>query len=150
MGRPGIDYIGVTTPFYCHDGKGKFVMHKRSKHCRDEVGTWDFGGGQVEFGETLTEAVLREVKEEYGCEGEITGRIPAESILRTQNGVKTHWVAISFFVKVNPSDVGINEPLKIDTLRWFTLPSLPSPLHSGVKITLSKYRSYFEEQAQCR
>ena len=29
----GVDYIGVTVVFYCHDGKGNFLMHKRSKNC---------------------------------------------------------------------------------------------------------------------
>jgi len=27
----GIDYIGITTPFYCNDGKGNFLFHKRSQ-----------------------------------------------------------------------------------------------------------------------
>ncbi len=148
MSQPGIDYIGVTTPFYCHDGKGNFVMHRRSKNCRDEQGTWDFGGGKVELGETLAESVLREVHEEYGVDGVITGLVPAHDIFRKQNGVKTHWLAVPFFVKVDPEKVRINEPHKMDEMGWFRLNTLPSPLHSGVKMTLEKYKSYFEEQ--CR
>lgn len=34
----GIDFIGITCVFYCHDGQGNFLMHKRSKNCRDEIG----------------------------------------------------------------------------------------------------------------
>lgn len=146
MGQPGVDYIGVTTPFYCHDGQGKFVMHKRSKNCRDEIGTWDFGGGQVEFGETLEQCVFREVREEYGCKGEITGCIPAHDIFRVQNGIKTHWLVVPFFVLVDPKHIRINEPHKVDDLDWFTLDAFPSPLHSGVQMTLAKYRNLFEEQ----
>lgn len=86
--RAGIDYIGITTPFYCNDGKGKFLFHKRSKNCRDEQGAWDPGGGQLEFGQSLENSVLREVIEEYGCAGEIQGLLPAHSIFRTSNGKK--------------------------------------------------------------
>jgi hypothetical protein len=53
MTKPGIDFIAVTPPFYCHDGQGNFVLHTRSKQCRNEVGTWNFGGGKREVGETL-------------------------------------------------------------------------------------------------
>ncbi len=128
---PGIDYIGITTPFYCIDGDGKLLMHKRSINCRDEQGMWDCGGGQLEFGETPEEGVLREVKEEYGCDGEIVGQLPAISVFRKQNGKDTHWLALPFIVKVNPKHVVINEPEKIDELGWFTLIELPQPLHSA-------------------
>lgn len=50
--RQGFDYIGVTTVFYCHDGKGNLLLHKRSQTCRDEKGRWDCGGGALKFGET--------------------------------------------------------------------------------------------------
>ena len=99
--KSGIDYIGITTPFYCNDGKGTFVFNKRSHNARDEHGKWDLGGGQLHFGENLQEAVLREVKEEYGCEGDIQEQLPAHSIFRNLNGHDTHWLAIPFFVKVD-------------------------------------------------
>src|SRR5215213_2336602 len=92
--RPGIDYIGITTPFYCNDGEGNFVLHKRSESARDEQGTWDFGSGQLGFGEQIQEGMLRELFEEYGVIGEIQEQVPAHSIIREQNGRTTHWVAI--------------------------------------------------------
>ncbi len=141
----GTDYIGVTTPFYCNDGKGNFLLHKRSKNCRDEHGAWDPGGGQVEFGESLEESVLREVTEEYGCKGVIQKQVPAHSVLRTHNGVKTHWIAIPFFILVEKSEVINNEPLKIDEIGWFRLNKLPQPLHSGFKFSFKKYRNYFKK-----
>ena len=55
--KPGIDYIGVSTPFYCHDGQGNFLFHKRSQKCRDEQGRWDTGSGKLEFGLTVEENV---------------------------------------------------------------------------------------------
>src|SRR5690349_10561187 len=63
--KRGVDYIGVSCVFFCHDGKGNYLLNKRSNKCRDEIGNWDPGGGALEFGERPEEAVRREIKEEY-------------------------------------------------------------------------------------
>lgn len=142
--RPGIDYIGISTPFYCHDGQGHFLLHKRSAQCRDEHGHWDPGSGELDFGLTPEANVLKEVREEYGCEGSIEGGLPPHSILRQHGDQRTHWLAIPFFIRVNPAEVKINEPDKIDELGWFGLDDLPQPLHTGFAFTLARYRSQFK------
>lgn len=143
--KPGLDYVGISTPFYCNDGQGKFVLHKRSQNCRDEQGHWDTGSGQLGFGETVEKSVLREVAEEYGCQGEIQEQLPPHSIIREHNGQRTHWLIIPHFVKVDPKEVKINEPEKADEFGWFTLDNLPKPLHTGFQYTLKKYKQYFEK-----
>jgi 8-oxo-dGTP diphosphatase len=143
--KPGLDYIGISTPFYCNDGNGLFVFHKRSQNCRDEQEKWDTGSGKLEFGLTPEENVLKEVKEEYGCQGEIQEKLPAHSIFRELHGQKTHWLVIPFFIKVDPSAVKINEPEKIDELNWFTLNNLPTPLHTGFNFTFNAYQDYFKK-----
>ena len=94
--RPGIDYVGITTIFFCHDGKGNFLFHKRSDKCRDEHGRWDTGSGKLEHGLTLRENVLKEIEEEYGCVGVIDEELPPLDIFREHNGEKTHWLAVPF------------------------------------------------------
>ena len=143
--KAGIDFIGVTTPFYCNDGKGNFLLHKRSSIARDEQGKWDFGGGQLEFGEEVQAGVLREVQEEYGLKGIIQEQLEAHSIIRTQNGIKTHWLAIPFFVKVNIKKAKIIEITKVSQIGIFTLDKLPKPLHSGVKFTMKQYLKNFQK-----
>lgn len=141
--KAGVDYIGISTPFYCHDGKGRFVLHKRSNACRDEHGRWDAGSGQLEFGEDPTEGVLREVFEEYGVKGEITDQLPAHSILREHQGVKTHWLVIPFFVKVDIKRVTRGDPDKMLKIDFFTLDNLPVPLHSGLQMTMTRFPRHF-------
>jgi ADP-ribose pyrophosphatase YjhB (NUDIX family) len=141
----GIDYIGVTTPFYCNDGKGNFLLHKRSKKCRNEIGRWDPGSGKLEFGLTGEENVLKEVGEEYECKGTIQEQVPAHSILRTHNGLKTHWLAVPSFILVDPKKVKNNDPEKIDEIGWFTLDTLPEPLHTGFYYTFTHYKSCFKK-----
>ena len=58
----GYDYVGISTPFYCHDGDGNILMHKRSVQCRDEQGKWDIGGGGIEFGDKVEDALRKDPK----------------------------------------------------------------------------------------
>lgn len=145
--KAGIDYIGITTPFYCVDEKGLFLLHKRSKNCRDEIGVWDAGGGQLEFGQTLEESVLREVAEEYGARGQILEKLPPYTLLRKHDGVKTHWVAIPYLIRVKHDEVKNNDPGKIDEIGWFALDHLPSPLHPGMKHAIQNCAVYFRKYA---
>jgi 8-oxo-dGTP diphosphatase len=143
--KAGLDYPGVTTVFYCHDGQGNFLLHKRSQNCRDEQGRWDAGGGKLEFGVSLEENVLREVKEEYGCVGVIEEQLPPLDIFREHDGAKTHWVAVTFFVRVNRDEARNNEPESIDEIGWFRLDNLPAPLHTGLQHTIKTLAPYFEK-----
>lgn len=143
--KAGFDYIGISTPFYCTDGKGKYLFHKRSKKCRDEQGRWDSGSGEIDFGQTPEQSVLREVQEEYGCTGKIIGKLPPTALFRNHNGQKTHWIIFPFFIKVNPRNVRINEPEKIDEIGWFTLNNLPKPLHTGFLYMFKRYRKHFND-----
>ena len=144
----GIDYVGVTTPFYCVDGKGNILMHKRTKECRDEHGKWDTGSGKLEFNLSLEENVLQEVLEEYGCKGEILEQLPAHDIFREQNGIKTHWIAVPFFIKINPKEVKNGEPHKIEDITWFPINKLPAPLHTGFAYTFNRYKKVFEKYSK--
>lgn len=128
--RRGIDYIGVTINFIIHDGQGNVLLQKRSQNCRDEQGKWDIGGGALEFGEKLEDAVKREVFEELKTEAREVKFLKAYEALRDNNGTPTHWMAFVHAVLVDPKDIEIGEPHKIDEIGWFTSANLPSPLHS--------------------
>ena len=128
--RRGIDHIGVSVVFIIHDGKGRIMLHKRGAGARDENGMWDIGGGANEFGESIDDAVVREIKEEFCVEPIEVEFIHAFDAHRQHNGTSTHWIALLHAVKVDPSKVSIGEPEKIDEIGWFTKETLPSPLHS--------------------
>lgn len=135
--RRGIDFIGVTCSFVCHDGKGNFLMHKRSKNCRDEHGRWDNGGGAHEFGATFEETIKREIFEEYGTTPFNLKFIKTyDAHRKLDDGTPTHWVSVVYAAQVNPKKVTNNEPYKIDELGWFKFDKLPFPLHSQSKHTL--------------
>ncbi|HBR80286.1 MAG: RNA pyrophosphohydrolase [Candidatus Uhrbacteria bacterium GW2011_GWE2_45_35] len=128
--KRGLDYIGVCCVFFCHDGQGNLLLHKRSANCRDEQGCWDCGGGSMEFGETFEEAACREISEEYGTAPLEIQFVTTRNVLRENNGQPTHWMANIFVAKLDPTLVKNGEPEKIEELGWFPFDTLPEPLHS--------------------
>lgn len=143
--KRGIDYIGVNCAFWCHDGKGNLLLHKRSQTCRDEQGTWDCGAGAMEFGETFADAVRREVREEYGVEPIRVDYVATENVLREHNGKQTHWIKNMHAVLVDPAKVINNEPEKIDAIGWFTFDTLPNPLHSQIVFEVPIIKAFLQK-----
>lgn len=134
--KRGVDFIGVTVPFVVHDGKGNILLQKRSQNTRDEQGRWDVGGGSMEFGETFEEAVRREVREELCADAKKVTFLEVYNALRDNNGTQTHWIALVHCVQVDPAEVKIGEPKRIDEIGWFKIDKLPSPLHSMMQQSL--------------
>src|SRR3989338_5689062 len=64
----GIDYIGISVNYICHDESGRIVLNKRGENARDEQGRWDCGGGSLDFGMTVEETLQKEIREEYGAD----------------------------------------------------------------------------------
>ena len=137
----GTDYIGVCIIYFCHDGKGRFVMAKRSVNARDEQGRWDIGGGGLEFGDSVEDTLRREIKEEYNAEVLDSEFLGFRDVHREREEKPTHWIALDFKVKINPAGVKNNEPHKFNELGWFTLNNLPSPLHSQLPVFFEKYKN---------
>jgi len=128
--KKGVDYPGVTVSYFCHDGKGNVVMSLRGKGSRDEQGTWDIGGGGVDLGESVSQTLRKEVKEEYCADILEQEFLGYRDVFREQNGVQTHWILLGFKVRVNPAQVKNGEPHKFDDVRWFKIGEFPQPLHS--------------------
>lgn len=128
--RRGIDHIGVSAVSIIHDGKGKILLMKRGAKARDENGRWDICGGAVEFGESIDEAIRREVQEELCVQPLDVEFLTAYDAHREHAGNKTHWIALVHAVRVEPPKVKIGEPHKIEEIGWFTSKTLPAPLHS--------------------
>lgn len=138
--RKGVDYTGISIVFACHDGEGNFLLSKRSAQCRDEHGTWDPGGGGVEFGDTIEMTLKKEIAEEYCTDVLAFERLGYRDVHREHEGAKTHWLALDFKVLIDRSKVKNGEPHKIGELGWFTLDALPSPMHSQWPVFFALYK----------
>lgn len=94
------------------DGKVLLVQEAQEK-C---YGKWNIPAGHLDCGETLKEGAIREIKEETGCDVEITG------VLNISNRVIKDdiLVTIVFLTKI------INENIKYDKeeildVKWFDI-----------------------------
>ncbi|MBI4225284.1 MAG: NUDIX domain-containing protein [Candidatus Sungbacteria bacterium] len=142
--KRGVDFIGVNCIFFCHDGAGKFLLHKRSKNCRDEKGVWDCGAGAMEFGESFADTVSREVEEEYGVKPINIRYVGSKNVIREHEGKQTHWIGNLHLVQIDPTRVIIGEPDKIDEIGWFLLDNFPEPLHSQLKNDIAMVKKFLE------
>lgn len=137
--KAGRDFIGVGAVFYCHDGEGGVLLNLRGEAASDENGRWDIGGGKLEFGESVDEALVREIREEYLTEVLEKEFLGFRDVHREHEGKPTHWIALDFKVRVAKEKAGNGEPNKFDDVKWFPKESLPSPLHSQLPVFLAKY-----------
>lgn len=138
--KKGIDYIGNTVTFFCHDGEGNYLVSKRTDKCRDEHSTWDQGGGGIEFLDTAEETIRKEVAEEYCTDVLGTEFLGYRDVFREQNGTKTHWIALDFKVLIDRAKAKNGEPEKFEEIRWCRIDEFPEPLHSQSALTIAKYR----------
>lgn len=138
--QKGVDHIGVSVVYFCHDGQGNVLLAQRSQNARDEQGRWDIGGGGVELGETVINTLKKEIKEEYSTDVIDEEFLGYRDIFREHNENKTHWITLDFKVLVDRTKAKIGEPHKFDNLGWFTLTSLPTPVHSQLPAFLEKYK----------
>ena len=136
----GVDYIGVVVVFFCHDGRGNYLLAKRTNNCRDEHGRWDPGGGAIEFGETVDKVLEREIREEYTTTIKNKEFLGFRDVHREHEGKKTHWIALDFRVEVDRAAVSNGEPHKFEEIAWFAIDNLPKPIHSQFSIFYEQYK----------
>ena len=139
--QKGLNFTGITIVYFCHDGQGSYLMAKRSIKCRDEHGTWDCGGGGLEFGDNVIKTLKKEIKEEYNCDIIKHEFLGYRDVHRKLNGKQTHWIALDFKVQIDKKLVKNNEPHKFDDLKWFKLNKLPNPLHSQLPKFINLYQN---------
>jgi 8-oxo-dGTP diphosphatase len=106
----------------CH--QDRIVLIRRDKE--PSRGLWTFPGGAVELGESLEEAVRREVLEETGIQVEV-GEVAAviDHVLRDEGGrIRYHYVIIDYYAR--PLGGMLQPGSDVNDARWVCLEDLDS------------------------
>lgn len=113
---------------------GKILLVRRARE--PAKGVYTFPGGRVEFGESLHEALAREVREETGLEIEIVGLVGYREALPPRTGGHGHFVILPFAARWVANDVALNDEL--DDARWLTPGHISGlPLTQGLEATIA-------------
>jgi len=119
---------------------GRVLVGRRARE--PMIGRFTLPGGVVELGETLAEAVARELFEEVGVEAGIVGfNRHVEPILRVGDRVRSHFVIASFVARWTRGEARVSE--EMDAVAWIdpsasgslpTTPGLAEILKSAQRI----------------
>ncbi len=111
-------------------------------------GWWSLPGGVVETGETLRDAVKREVREETGLEVEPIDSVEIfESIGPATGGVAAyHYVVIDFVCRVAGGSLRAADDAR--AAQWRRLDALPPNLTPGARGVIEKAYAFLAGAAQ--
>ncbi len=100
--------------------------------------TWTMPGGKLDFGETLQDAVQREVLEETGIN---INKENLKLISLTDDIIieDVHFVTIGFLYKSPGEEPRVMEPDEIVEWQWFALDNLPTPIFFPSEKILKNY-----------
>jgi 8-oxo-dGTP diphosphatase len=116
--------VGVAAAARTRDGKWLLIR-------RGDTGDWALPGGTLEWGETLREAVVRELAEEAGARVESFGGL-AGVYSRSDRDVRFHAVTVVVHVEVSPPERPPDNPVEIREVALFDDGCLPPNIGMGM------------------
>jgi ADP-ribose pyrophosphatase YjhB (NUDIX family) len=131
---PNANSIAVAVSAFIQDDDGRILMIRRTDNR-----LYSIPGGQVEPGETLTEAAVREAREETGVDIEVTGLIGIYSnpnhVIAYDNGEIRQEFSICFRAK--PTGGELCTSSESSEVLWMTSDGLDeSNIHPSIRLRI--------------
>lgn len=117
------------------DAEGRLLLVKRRRN--PEADHWGLPGGKLDFGETVTACIAREIFEELGIEITVGDLL----CVVDQIAADSHWVAPTHRAAIASGTPAIQEPDALADWGWFPLDALPQPLTLATKVALINLKS---------
>ena len=114
---------------------GRILIVRRAR--APMIGHFSLPGGVVEIGETLAQAVARELMEEVGVSARIIAfNRHVEAIAREGDRVRTHFVIASFVARWTAGEARVSD--EVDAIDWIDPDGAPpSPTTPGLSEILA-------------
>jgi 8-oxo-dGTP diphosphatase len=116
--------VGIAAAARTKDGRWLLIR-------RGDTGDWALPGGTLEWGETLRDAVVREVREEAGARIENLGDVSGV-YSRSDRDVRFHAVTVVVRAEVSEPEVPPDNPIEIREVRLFADDALPRNIGMGM------------------
>lgn len=107
--------VGVSQKAIIFNKEGKFLTIRRTKTAPVRPNTWDLPGGDVDFGEDVTQSIIREIKEETGLEISDLDLFDVESHVNKEGNF---WITIGYTAKTISDEVALS--FEHDQFKWVT------------------------------
>ncbi|MEU0532082.1 NUDIX hydrolase [Amycolatopsis tolypomycina] len=132
---PKANSIAVAVSAFIQDDEGRILMIRRTDN-----DLYSIPGGQLELGETLAQAAVREVREETGIECEINGLIGLYSdpkhVIAYDDGEVRQEFSICFRAKYLGGVASVSDESK--EVLWVALAGLGNlKIHKSIELRLS-------------
>lgn len=124
--------VGVAAAARTADGRWLLIR-------RTDTGTWALPGGTLEWGETLRDAIRRELLEEAGVEDAELGAL-AGVYSAPERDARFHAVTVVVHARVAEPERKPVNPMEIAEVRLFTEDELPRELAHGMTAMLDAAR----------
>lgn len=115
------DRVRVAAYALCRDDAGRVLLC----HIAPSVGVgdvWTLPGGGLDFGESPADAVIRELAEETGYEGEVDRLLDVTDRLFDMDGEsRLHAIRIVYAVRITGGDMRDEPDGSTDMCRWLTV-----------------------------
>lgn len=122
-----IDEIKAGIAVIVFNEKNQVLLQKRI-----DVGLWGIPSGHIEIGETVSEAAIREMKEETNLDIRIKKLIgvysdPLSQVFAYPNGKVVHFITTCFLAEITGGELICNSNESLD-IKFFDLQNLPENL----------------------
>lgn len=138
--------IGKATRGECHSGSmllhpvvhlhlatedGRLYLQKRSMDKDIQPGKWDTAvGGHMDYGETVSQALARESREELGVDVTQLKLIPVAPYVFQSDRERE---LVNTFIAVAPADISLTpDPAEIETGRFWNITDIDRAIGTGI------------------